>query len=286
MTNIEKGYFLRLFNRSGNIPGFNVNEFNAFTMGSIGRPLCEYYGLSKGKSLTRFIYEEGDVETTKLLLDLLAHYEENYPYFHHETGYGDENELAPIWGQINNSKEPEYKKLYEKCKEVANRIASDDQFTHEAVKNIQEAFSSEYIDKQIHLMMSMMNENPTEAIGKAKELIESCCKAILEENAQQYDKNWDVPKLVGTTMDYLKITPNHINEEVKEAKSIKSILGSLRAIATGISELRNSYGSGHGKSPNYKGLEDRHARLAVGASFTLVQFLWDSHKRVKSQQEQ
>ena len=284
MTNIEKGYFLRLFNRSGNIPGFNVNEFNAFTMGSIGRPLCEYYGLSKGKSLTRFIYEEGDVETTKLLLDLLAHYEENYPYFHHETGYGDENELAPIWGQINNSKEPEYKKLYEKCKEVANRIASDDQFTHEAAKNIQEAFSSEYLVSQMSIMIPMQKENPTEAIGKAKELIESCCKGILEENSTVYDKDWDLTRLVKETMDKLKIMPVHIPDTVPAATSIKAILNHLKTIAQNVAELRNPYGSGHGKSPSFKGLEERHARLAVGSALTLVNFLWDSHLRVKSQQ--
>jgi len=35
-------------------------------------------------------------------------------------------------------------------------------------------FSSAYISSQIDIMLKMQTENPTEAIGKAKEFIESC----------------------------------------------------------------------------------------------------------------
>ena len=37
------------------------------------------------------------------------------------------------------------------------------------------------MSEQIELMLKMKNTNPTEAIGKAKELLESCCKSILDE---------------------------------------------------------------------------------------------------------
>ena len=42
-------------------------------------------------------------------------------------------------------------------------------------------FSSEYMSQLIELMVSMQSTNPTNAIGLAKELIESCCKTILDE---------------------------------------------------------------------------------------------------------
>lgn len=282
MTTTEKGYFLRLLNRAGNIPGFNVDEFNAFTMSSIGIPLCEHYGVSKGKSLTRYVSEASDEDVTKLLLELLANYEENYPHFHYDTGYGDEDEFAPIWAQISNDKGPEYRKVYEKCKEVANRLTSRNQYTDAAAKSIKEAFSSEYIDNQLAIMLPMQKENPTEAIGKAKELIESCCKGILEENGQIFDSTWDAPRLVKETTNFLKVAPENIPSDIRGAESMKSILKSLRAIANGLNELRNVYGSGHGKSPNYKGLSERHAKLAVGSALTLVNFLWDSHLRRQS----
>ncbi|WOZ86391.1 MULTISPECIES: abortive infection family protein [Segatella] len=52
-------------------------------------------------------------------------------------------------------------------------------------------------------------------------------------------------------------------------------------MAEGMATLRNSYGSGHGRAASYKGLEERHAKLAVGSSITLVEFLWCTHERTK-----
>ena len=58
MTEIEKGCFLRLFNRGGYVLNFTTDSFDIFTKSSIGVALCARYGLSKGKSLTAYIEEE------------------------------------------------------------------------------------------------------------------------------------------------------------------------------------------------------------------------------------
>ena len=72
--------------------------------------------------------------------------------------------------------------------------------------------------------------------------------------------------------------PAEIPEDAPASTEMKAILGNLRAIATNMAALRNAYGSGHGKSASYKGLQERHAKLAVGSSITLVEFLWETHK--------
>ena len=36
MTDIEKGAFLSLFNRGGYVFNFSTDDFNVFTMGSVG----------------------------------------------------------------------------------------------------------------------------------------------------------------------------------------------------------------------------------------------------------
>lgn len=142
-------------------------------------------------------------------------------------------------------------------------------------------FSSEYLTQQITLMIEMQENNPTEAIGKAKELIESCCKTILDDMGVQWNKNWSVTKLAGEAMGRLEIMPASISDKDASAASIKALLGNLLQISTRIAELRNPYGSGHGKSASYKGLESRHAKLAVGSSITFVTFLWDTHEMGK-----
>jgi hypothetical protein len=49
----------------------------------------------------------------------------------------------------------------------------------------------------------------------------------------------------------------------------------------GLAELRNLYGTGHGKEGSTKGLAARHAKLAVGAAITLADFLFDTHENRK-----
>lgn len=147
------------------------------------------------------------------------------------------------------------------------------------VESLKEKFSSDYISSQIDIMVRMQSENPTEAIGKAKELVESCCKTILEDNNISIDRKWDMVRLTDETLKLLKVTPKDIPDTTPEATAIKAILGNLKAIAFNMATLRNTYGSGHGKSASYKGLEERHAKLAVGSSITLVHFLWDSYER-------
>jgi hypothetical protein len=47
---------------------------------------------------------------------------------------------------------------------------------------------------------------------------------------------------------------------------------SLTTVIHGICELGNEYGSGYGKSTKFKGLNSRHALLAVGAASTVAYF--------------
>ena len=48
-----------------------------------------------------------------------------------------------------------------------------------------------------------------------------------------------------------------------------------------LAEIRNPFGNGHGKSASFKGLEERHAKLAVGSSITFVDFVWSTYENQK-----
>ena len=271
ITQVEKGMLLRLFNRDGYVLNFSTNDFDVFTMECVGVPLCNKYGLSKGKSLTKFVYQSADDLVIKLLIALFDYYEANY-----ETEYTEN--LDELYSPYN----PEYSRLYLKCKSIIARIKGTPIPLSPVADDLKKKFSSEYLSKQIDIMLTMCDENPTEAIGKSKELIESCCITILDDRNIQWDKNWSIPQLANKTMESLKLTPYNVPDTSPAATAIKGILGNLRAIASNIATLRNPYGSGHGKNANYKGLQPRHAKLAVGSSITFVQFIWDTHERQKS----
>lgn len=139
-------------------------------------------------------------------------------------------------------------------------------------------FNAEYVSQQITLMEAAIENAPHVAIGIAKELIETSCLSILEERHITADKSWDLIQLLKHTNKELKLTPDDIPDEKKAAKTIKTILGSLGTVVHGICELRNDYGSGHGKKVKFSGLNKRHARLAVGAATTLAIFLLETHE--------
>jgi len=54
------------------------------------------------------------------------------------------------------------------------------------------------------------------------------------------------------------------------------LLSNLGQVVIKLAELRNLYGTGHGKEKVKKGLNERHARLAVGAGITLSTFLLET----------
>ena len=56
-----------------------------------------------------------------------------------------------------------------------------------------------------------------------------------------------------------------VPQAAKGAEMVKRVLSNLATIVQGVAELRGLYGTGHGKDGKARGLQPRHARLAVGA---------------------
>jgi hypothetical protein len=142
------------------------------------------------------------------------------------------------------------------------------------------ALSADYLSRQITRMQN--ERDPDLAIGTAKELIETICKAILDERAVPHEPAWEVSQLVRATAKVLKLTPDDVPAAAKGAEAIRVLLSNLGSIAGRIAELRNLYGTGHGKAPSTPGLGACHARLAVGAAATLVAFLFETHQTARA----
>ena len=134
-----------------------------------------------------------------------------------------------------------------------------------------------YIAQQITRMETAVLNDPTLAIGTAKELVETCCKTILQARNISFGRSADLPELIKATVKVLELAPDNIPDSNKAADTIKRLLNNLATITQGIAELRNQYGTGHGKVAGSKGLGPRHAKLAVGAASTLAVFLAETH---------
>ena len=268
LTKSEMGKFAKLFTNGGYVLNFTTADFDVFTMASTGVPLCRHYGLSKARSLLAFLSDSDTEIATKLLLDLFEYYELNYSPKHSP-------EESDEFGSI--AFDETMRSYYRECKEAALRERAVQHSLQTSVEYLQQKFSSEFMDERISLLMAMRESDPTEAIGKSKEMIESCCKTILGQLNIEIDRTWDLAKLIKETMTALSITTETTTGVSRESDIVCRILGSLRGLAAGVAELRNEFGSGHGKSADFRALPVRHAKLAVGSSITLVEYLWETY---------
>lgn len=131
---------------------------------------------------------------------------------------------------------------------------------------IREYLTTDYVSINISRMNEAISTDSNLAIGTAKELIETVCKSILNQRGVKLDKDWTVSRLLKETTNVLEFLPKKIIDPRKAESSIKQILGGIGSIIQGITELRNSYGTGHGKDPDFVGLESQYAKLIVGVT--------------------
>lgn len=97
-----------------------------------------------------------------------------------------------------------------------------------------------------------------------------------------FSKDKDGKKVQNNTLENLNLLPSNVQSTDRGADAIRAVLGNLRAIPTKLAEIRTPFGSGHGKSASFQGLEIRHAKLAVGSSVTFVDFIWSSYESQNS----
>lgn len=69
LSQLEMGAFLKLYNRGGYVLDFSTNDFDVFTMNSVGVAVCEKYGMSKGKSLMAYLNDACPTDKMKLIKD-------------------------------------------------------------------------------------------------------------------------------------------------------------------------------------------------------------------------
>jgi hypothetical protein len=144
--------------------------------------------------------------------------------------------------------------------------------TRQQATSIKLEFDNKYMQQQIDQMLDSIEKHPSDAIGKAKELIESCCKTILGKNEDNVDlDSLDINALIKKVKEALKLESKH--------QSVKQIIGAISGVATGIAQLRNVKGTGHGKDVvKFKEPSIIEARLAVDSAITLVHFFWHLSK--------
>ena len=146
----------------------------------------------------------------------------------------------------------------------------------EAIRSLASSFDLPGLHVEIDRLAQAAEDDPALAVGTAKEMVETICKTILEDRGVP-SQGEDLPQLVRAVAKELALLPDNIPDHAKGSEVIRRMLSSLNQISQGIAELRNLYGTGHGRDGRFTGLKPRHAKLAVGAAITLGTFLLETH---------
>lgn len=121
-------------------------------------------------------------------------------------------------------------------------------------------------------------QDPALAIGSAKELVESISKMVLRHYGEPHEKHREsLPQLVGRALGCLDLKAEKVPDAARAADASRKVLGSLAGIAGGMAEIRNAFGTGHGRHVA-TGITARHAHLMVGASATLCHFMMATYE--------
>lgn len=149
-------------------------------------------------------------------------------------------------------------------------------------RNVADALDAGWMAKEIERVENAVERDPALAIGTAKELVETCCKTILTKRNVVFTKSEDLGDLTKKIVKELQLVPEGINDEAKGAENIRLILRNLTQLTNNLAQLRGLYGTGHGRDGQYRGLQPRHARLAVASAVAFIDFITDTYRHRES----
>ena len=157
-----------------------------------------------------------------------------------------------------------------------NPVVADNIADFEIIENATDLLDKGHFQEYVDRIRKSVDEDTSLAIGSTKELVEATLKTILDRLEIGFDKNDDIPKLLKNVQKALELVPDEVDESKKGSEIIKVLLNNLGQVVIKIAELRNLYGTGHGKEYKRNGLNERHAKLVVGAGVTLSAFLLET----------
>lgn len=159
----------------------------------------------------------------------------------------------------------------------AQRLSGNTSRNLERANKVADALDADWMRGEIQRVERAIDTDPALAIGTAKDLVESCCKCILDRRQVDYSNKTDLPTLTKLVASELQLVPDGISEQAKGAETVRLILRNLGSLTHYLAQLRGLYGSGHGRTGAYRGLQPRHARLAVGAAIAFIEFVTETY---------
>ncbi|MBI2412737.1 MAG: abortive infection family protein [Deltaproteobacteria bacterium] len=130
------------------------------------------------------------------------------------------------------------------------------------------------INDEFDRALKNIESNPREAVSAACNILESICKAYIEDEGLEMPSKQDLQHVWTVVRKDLGFDPGLI-----EDRDLQEILSGLIAVVNGIGALRTHASSAHGAGKKHYKLESRHVRLTVHAAHTIALFVIESWEK-------
>jgi hypothetical protein len=122
--------------------------------------------------------------------------------------------------------------------------------------------------------LDSVERDPPAALTAACAIVESLCKVYITENNLTLPSDLSIRPLWKIVQEHLGLGPR-----TAVTDDMRQILGGLATVLNGDGDFRTHAGSAHGRGNDALTIESRHARLAVHAAHTLVNFVLETWKQ-------
>jgi hypothetical protein len=132
------------------------------------------------------------------------------------------------------------------------------------------------VNSEFDRALGAVENDPATAVTAACSILESLFKIYIEDHGLSLPGDQTLMPLWKTASKHVGLDP-----AVLEDGDLRKVLSGLTSVVDGIGALRTHTGSAHGRGRDAYALFPSHARLAIHASHTVVNFfleIWDQRK--------
>lgn len=139
----------------------------------------------------------------------------------------------------------------------------------------------EDVDEHAARIRRGLHDDPAQAIGSSKELLETVLKAVLGLHGNGPETKVEIPKLVKMAGEQLGLDAAGHRGRDPGAEQRRRLFGSLATIVNSVAELRNAgFGTGHGGTQRPT-LDVATARLVVSSAVAVATFYMEAYATEK-----
>lgn len=149
----------------------------------------------------------------------------------------------------------------------------------EKLGGVVDTISFDTVRLDIDRALASVNQDPEDAVTAACSAVESVCRSILVELGEDLPAKKDIQGLYNAVKKPLALDASRTDINSQIEADVRTILGGLSTVISGIGALRTHAGDAHGRERGFVRIDARIASLALHSASTISLFLIETWQR-------